>query len=91
MIAPCAAYDDENTGTLDSRLGTVVRCAHARRLQREPAIDTIRAHAPRAAERANDVAVVTDDRHGGIRNDTCHALSSRGAIRGSTRDSRARR
>jgi hypothetical protein len=38
-------------------------------LQREPAIDTVRAHAPRAAERAHDVAAVTDDGHGRIRSD----------------------
>jgi len=60
--------DDENTRALDSKLGTVVRCAHALRLQREPAnvVDIISADAAGAADRDPDDAVVPDG-HGGIR------------------------
>ncbi len=76
-----AVQDDENIAALDTKLGTVVRCAHAHRLQREPA--SIYADAPGAADRAPDVAVVTGG-HGGIRSDADHTVTSRGAIRGST-------
>ena len=71
-----AAHDDENIAALDSKLGTVVRCAHAHRLQREPAeLDIIRANTPGAADRAHDDAVVTDG-HGGIPLDAYHAVPS---------------
>ena len=82
---PSGAHDDENIAALDTKLGTVVLGPHARRLQREPA--NICADAPRApdrtADRAPDVAVVTDG-HGGTRSDAYHAVPSRGAVRGST-------
>ena len=71
-----AVHDDENIAALDSKLGSVVRCAHARRLQREPDINA-------GAPGAPDDAVVIDG-HGGIPSAAYHAVPSRGAIGGST-------
>lgn len=79
--AHCAAHDDENIGALDSRLGTVVPSAHARRLQRESA--NISADAPRAPDRVPDDTIVTGG-NGGIRSDARHGVPSIGAVRGNT-------
>jgi len=76
-----AAHDDENIAALDTKLGSVVRCAHVHRLQREPA--NISTNAPGAAERAHDDAVVIDG-YGGIQSDAYHAVPNRGAVRGRT-------
>ncbi len=90
-----AARDDEHIPALDSKLGTVVRCADAHRLQREPA--DVCANAPGAPDRTDRVAVDVDAIDGcrggcrGIRSDADHTFTSRGAIRGSTIASRARR